>query len=372
MKELHKKAIIKQKITFFSPNLAGGGAERIIAILAAHFSEEKYDVDLVLASATGPYLANIPDSVRIIDLKCKRVLFSLPRLIKYLKVERPNILFTSQMHSSIVALWATKLAGVSTQVFIRQPTMLNPSYEEKSWKSKLVQKILLWSVKSAVEVIVTSKAMAKEFIDFSKIEQNKVEVIYNPVPIEFIREQSLEPLSHPWFKSNEPPVILAVGRLVTVKDFQTLVKAFALVRNETPARLMILGEGPLRIELENLIDQLGLSDHVQMPGFVSNPYQYMKYSKVFVLSSLWEGFPNGMVEAMACGTAIVATDCEGGASEILEHGKWGELIPVGSEELMAKAIVKSIVSENLPNTFERVNDFSVDVIFKKYCNVFNK
>lgn len=372
MKELHKKAIIKQKITFFSPNLAGGGAERIIAILAAHFSEEKYDVDLVLASATGPYLANIPDSVRIIDLKCKRVLFSLPRLIKYLKVERPNILFTSQMHSSTIALWAAKLANVNTSVFVRQPTMLMPCYETKSLISIFRQKLFLETARLAEKIIVTSETMAKEFQSLSKISKDKIEVIYNPVPVEIIQEKTKEPIKHLWFKEGEPPVILAVGRLVSVKDFKTLIKAFKIAQSQIPCRLIILGEGTLRSELEQLVEKLDISEFVQMPGFVSNPYQYMKCSKVFVLSSLWEGFPNGMVEAMACGTAIVATDCEGGASEILEHGKWGELIPVGSEELMAKAIVKSIVSENLPNTFERVNDFSVDVIFKKYCNVFNK
>ncbi len=372
MKEIYKEKNIKYKITFFSPNLAGGGAERIIAILAAHFSEKKYDVDLVLANATGPYLVSIPDSVRIIDLQCKRVFFSLPGLIKYLKVEQPNVLFTSQMHSSTIALWAVKLASVDTSVFIRQPTMLMPYYENKSLTSIFRQKLFLETARLAKKVIVTSEAMAEEFQALSKVSKDKVEVIYNPVPVDAIQEKSSEPIEHLWFKEGEPPVILAVGRLVAVKDFKTLIRAFDIAQKKIPCRLIILGEGTLRSELEQLVEKLDLSELVQLQGFVNNPYQYMKHSKVFVLSSLWEGFPNGMVEAMACGMAIVATDCEGGASEILEYGKWGELIPVGNEELMAQAIVKSIISEKKPNTFERVKDFSVDVTFKKYYKVFNK
>lgn len=358
------------KIAIFAPNLNGGGAERVVSILATQFSENGYEVDLLLAEAKGPYLADLPDSVRVIDLQCKKVLFSLPKLVKYLRAEKPNVLFTSQMHASTVALWAAKIARLKTRVFIRQPTMLEPSYEKKPLSSRLRQKIFLKTAQLAEKVIVTSDAMANELHALSNVEKDKIEVIHNPVPVEVIKEKSLHTIEHPWFKVGEPPVILSVGRLVAVKDFQTLIQAFTIVQKNIPARLMILGEGPLREELEQLIANLGVGDTVQMPGFICNPYQYMKHAKTYALSSMWEGFPNGMIEAMACGAAIVATDCEGGTSEILEHGKWGKLVPVGDEAAMAKAILETLAADNLPNVLERVDSFSIQSIREKYINTF--
>ena len=361
----------KDRICFFAPNLKGGGAERVISILAAYFAENSYKVDLVLIEAVGPYLANIPTSVNVIDLNCKKALLSLPKLVMYLRTYQPSIVFSSQMHSSTVAIWAAKLAGMKTRVFIRQPTMLKPYYKKNSFTSILRQKTFLKTAKFAEKIIVTSDAMSKEFQALSKIQKDKIEVIYNPVSIEAIKQKSLEPIEHPWFQQGELPVILAVGRLINAKDFKTLIKAFEITLREKQARLMILGEGLLRLEIEQLIKDLKIEEYVQMPGFVSNPYQYMKYSKVFVLSSLWEGFPNSMVEAMACSNAIVATDCDGGASEILEYGKWGKLVPIQNEVRMAEAIIETLNMEKLPNVIERVEDFSVQHVFKKYNKLFN-
>ena len=366
---LSKKNTLK-RIALFAPNLAGGGAERIISILAGYLVEQSFQVDLLLAKAAGPYLKNIPPAVNIIDLNCEKVLFSLPKLVSYLRSEQPDVLFSSQMHSSTIALWSAKIAGVDTRVIIRQPTMLMPSYKRKSLISNLKQKVFLKAVLRASKVIVSGSEMAKEFQALSAVEKNKIEVIHNPVPIHVIQERSDDPIDHPWFKLGEPPVILAVGRLAEVKDFRTLIKAFAVVQKQIPAHLIILGEGVLRLELEQLVIRLGISHRVQMPGFTANPYQYMKHAKVFVSSSLWEGFPNGMVEAMACGMSIVATDCEGGTSEVLEHGKWGYLVPVSNEEMMAKSIVKSLTDTESPDVLDRVACFSVDTIAAKYTKLF--
>lgn len=370
-KEVVRNRGNKKKFCFFAPNLAGGGAERVISILVAYLSESGYQVDLILADAVGPYLNDIPDSVKIIDFQRKKIITTLPKLIRYLKTQKPDILFTSHMHVSTIALWAVKLAFVKTRVFIRQPTMLIPSSQKKSWNTKLRLRLFLITSKSAHRVIVTSKSMSKEFQSLSSISSEKIIVIHNPVPIEVIQEKSLEINEHSWFKKGQPPVILAVGRFATVKDFTTLIKAFYIVHNQISARLIILGEGPLRPEMERLIKHLGIEESVKMPGFVSNPYHYMKHSKVFILSSLWEGFPNSMVESMACGTAIVATDCYGGASEILEYGKWGELVPIKNEVRMADTIIKTLSRKNLPNVMERAKDFSIQQIFKEYDEVFN-
>lgn len=274
------------------------------------------------------------------------------------------------MHCSAVAICATKLARVHTRLIIRQPSMLKRPFEEASFLSKMKMFTITKSLRFADTVIVSSTVMLKEFIHETGICHNKVQIVYNPVPIELIKMKSLEPIEHPWFSENNFPILLAAGRLVEVKDYPTLLKAVAIVKETTPIRLVILGEGKLRSELELLIKKLGLSDTVQMLGYVSNPYKYMRNSKAFILSSVREGFPNSMVEAMACGNAIISTDC-GGAAEILENGKWGELVPVRNPEKMAIAIKKVLDDRNLPFTHNRALDFSVDKVLADYYSVLN-
>ncbi|MGB2886052.1 MAG: glycosyltransferase, partial [Dehalococcoidia bacterium] len=168
--------------------------------------------------------------------------------------------------------------------------------------------------------------------------RKKIEVIYNPVITPELLEKAREPVDHPWFQPGEPPVVLGVGRLTEQKDFPTLLRAFALVRKERAARLVILGEGEDRPELKALVDELGIAEDVDMPGFVDNPYGYMAGAAVFALSSRWEGLPTVLIEAMALGKPVVATDCPSGAREILNDGRYGTLVPVGDAKRLATGI----------------------------------
>ena len=164
-------------------------------------------------------------------------------------------------------------------------------------------------------------------------------------------------------------MILGVGRLTQAKDFPTLIRAFALVRKKRAARLMILGEGEERPKLEALVRELGLEREVTLPGFVDNPYKYMKRAAVFVLSSKWEGFGNVLVEAMALGTPVVSTDCPSGPAEILENGRWGRLVPVGDVYALAEAIIETLDEEHHPDVANRAKDFAVELAVEKYINV---
>jgi len=176
-------------------------------------------------------------------------------------------------------------------------------------------------------------------------------------------------LNHPWFAPGEPPVILSVGRLTKQKDYPTLIRAFALVHRERPARLMILGEGEERPKLEALIQELSLDDDVSLPGFVDNPYAYMARSAVFVLSSAWEGLPTVLIEAMAVGTPVVATDCPSGPAEILEGGKWGKLVPVGDVEALAEAIARKISSPMQKSRLDVCERFRMDKVIAQYIYI---
>ena len=213
--------------------------------------------------------------------------------------------------------------------------------------------------------------MKKEFSTYSLKNRNKIEVIHNPIEIKRVQEISCEEVTHNFFSEYESlPIIIAVGRLTKVKDFSTLIKAFSIVNKKIPCRLIILGEGELRNELNSLAKDLNILNLISMPGFVENPYKYMKNSRIFVSSSLWEGFPNGLVEAMACGLHIIATDCEGGSAEILENGKWGKLVPVKDEVSMANAIIECLQNASCFNVLDRANHFSTDKIISKYENIF--
>jgi glycosyltransferase involved in cell wall biosynthesis len=331
------------KITFFLPSLEGGGAERVIVNLAKEFSAKKIIVDLVLAKAKGPYLSEVTGKVRIIDLNSLRVLRSLPKLISYLKKEQPEILVSSLNHANIVAILADKLARTKTKIIVREDNTLSLIFaNSSSLKTRIISFLVKLFYRWVDLVIAVSEGVKDDLVSFAKLSPDKIKVIYNPVITPELFQKAREPISHKWFGLKELPVILGVGRLTKQKDFPTLLKAFALVRKEIDSRLVILGEGEERKSLEKLAKELGTEEYLWMPGFVDNPYKFMSKASVFVLSSIYEGLPTVMIEALALGCRVVSTDCESGPREILENGKYGKLVPVGDIVAMKEAIVSSI------------------------------
>ncbi len=357
------------QVALFLPSLRGGGAERVMVNLARGFAERKLKVDLVLTKAEGPYLGEMSDLVRIIDLKASRVFRSLPKLVRYLRKERPEALLSALDHANIVALWAKKIARVPTRVVVSvHSTTSIASAHAQNLPGRLMPFLMHFFYPWADKVVAVSEDAADDLVKTAKLLREKIKVIYNPIVTPELFAKAEEPLDHPWFQPGEPPVILGVGRLTESKDFPTLIRAFALVRKGCPARLMILGEGEDRPKLEVLIEELGLREDVTLPGFVDNPYKYMKRARVFVLSSRWEGLPTVLIEAMALGTPVVSTDCPSGPREILEGGKWGRLVPVGDVEALAEAISKALDNPTFPEgARERVIErFSLETAVDEY------
>jgi glycosyltransferase involved in cell wall biosynthesis len=212
----------------------------------------------------------------------------------------------------------------------------------------------------------------------SGLHSKDIRVIYNPVVTPEVLKKAKEPVAHPWFAQGEPPVLLGVGRLVKQKDFATLVRAFALVRQRRPARLMILGdvdkrEPLIKPQLEALVRELGLEGEVMLPGFVDNPHAYMAKAAVFVLSSIYEGFGNVVAEALAAGTPVVSTDCESGPAEILDNGKYGRLVLVGDAEALADAILATLNEPTDPEVLqERSRVFSIEKVIDQYLEVLSE
>ncbi len=355
-------------IAMYLPSLAAGGAERVMVTLANSMVGRGYRVDLVLAKAKGVWLPTVAEAVRIVDLGVPCVSFGLPRLVRYLRRERPVALLSALNHANIVAISAHRIARVPTRLVVSEHTMLSQSRPVKL-RGHLVPLFACLTYRLADSVIAVSQGVADDLAATIGLNGEKIKTICNPVETPAITARAAEPLSHPWFAPFEPPVVLSVGRLTPAKDYPTLLRAFALLRETRQARLMILGEGKERSSLEALVTELGLGADVALPGFVENPFAYMRRAAVFVLSSRWEGFPKVLGEAMACGAPIVATDCPSGPREILEDGQWGRLVPVADREALALAIGAALKDHMHPNVVQRAQAFSVEEALDKYLKV---
>lgn len=326
-------------IAFFLPNLHGGGAERVTVNLIEGMLKYNIPIDLVLASAEGPYLNQVPPQVRIINLATGRVIKAILPLSKYLKQNQPIALLSHLNHANVVALLAGKLARAETRLIVVEHNTLS-SAKSSLIRGKLVPSFMKWLYPSADAIVGVSNGVVRDLEQQLGLPKGKVITIYNPVIDNELIAKAKAPLHHPWFSNKDSPVFIAAGRLTKQKDFSTLIKAFALLRKQRQARLIIFGEGECRIELEAMINNLGISEDVSLPGFVENPYAYMSKANAFILSSLWEGLPTVLIEAMACGCPVIATDCPSGPHEILEAGKYGHLVPVGDAVAISNAMLE--------------------------------
>ena len=367
-----KNAVAKLRIAFFSASLEAGGAERVIVNLAIAFMERGYPVQLLLAQAKGEFLAGLPKGIAVHDLGQKHVIRALPALIRILRVEHPDILLSFQTHTNLVALWAAKLARVKTKVVLEESSTMSVNAMLSSRKEVWIARLSAIFYPAADAIVAVSKGVAEDLAQTIHIRPEKIRVIYNPIVPPNLLELMQEQPKQPWMPSGSPPVVLAVGRLTAAKDYPTLLRAFARARQQKDMRLLILGEGEKRTELETLVKELGLEKDVQLPGFVPNPYAYMARASVFVLSSKWEGFSNVLAEALACGTPVVSTDCKSGPSEILEYGRYGMLVPVGDEIKLSSEILHGINAQPDKKPLrERGEMFSIGRAAEAYLGLFH-
>jgi glycosyltransferase involved in cell wall biosynthesis len=357
------------KIAIFAATSGHSGVDRIISNLCLGISQHGIAVDLLKIRNHGPYINPIPDGVHIVDLGVSHGYSSLFPLVRYLRREKPAVLLTDKDKINRLAILARMLARVPTKNAVRIGTTISSNLARRSFLRRYGQYSSIRLLYRFADTIITpSKGAAEDLARIAHLPPERVSVLPSPIIDDAFFAKSNEPLSHTWFLPNSPPVIVGVGELCERKDFATLLKAFAVVRQRKEARLLILGEGRKRVELENLARQLGIVEHVSMPGFVANPYPYIRRASVFVLASRAEGLGLALLEALALGVPCVATDCPSGPREILQEGRLGILVPVGDYNILAQAILTSLDQgcEGQKNAMDALSSYHVTQASRAY------
>lgn len=362
----------KYKICFFPGALKLGGVGKLTINLAKEMINQGHEVDFYLTINEGEYLNQIPPGVHLSAGK-GGALKSIFSFASYLRKRKPDVVISSRDYLNFLCILITKTVSPKTKVI----ASVHVDYSgmpksEFSFNYKLMNLSLKKVYRWADNVIAVSKGVAKNFSYRHNFPLEQIDVIYNPTydPESYKSEKAI---LYKDFIDTDNPIIIGVGRLTEQKNFRLLIKAFRKVRESLDAKLIILGEGHLRNDLEVLIDELNLKPYVLLPGFVNNPIDYIKISDVYVMSSSWEGFGNVIVEAMGTGITVVSTDCPSGPAEILDYGKYGTLVPLDDIEKMSKAILNSINNPlEKKMIIKRAKSFSIENITREYLDLIQK
>lgn len=249
----------------------------------------------------------------------------------YLGVEGPDCVLPNIARAIWATLLGLRMVGENVPVI----PMVHGDVHHLSYRSRRKFQHLF---PGAAHFVGVSRGVSESLVKAVGVSKESITTIYNPVVTPDLHAKAAEQPNHPWFRDRSTQIILAAGRLTKVKDYPTLIHAFARLARLRPCRLIILGEGSLRQELERLVGKMHLTDRVSFPGWVENPFAFMAQASLFVLSSISEGLPNVLSEAMACGCPCVSTDCPFGPAEILRNGGLGPLVPVGDDAALAEAM----------------------------------
>lgn len=365
--------------------LEGGGVQRQTLTLAREMVARGSKVDYVVFRARGELVSEIPKGVNLVTLlpdtpratpgknaSAWDKIRGLPALIAYLRKERPDALLSGGSHANIIAAIAHTAARTGGRLVLRVTSHMTRAKHGGKMLRRLSSAMAQLIYPAADNVVSVSNDVRRDFLRATAFNPRRATMIREPVITPATSLLAQESAGHPWLQPGEPPVILAVGRLSPEKDFTTLIRAFAEVRRQRPARLIILGAevNPKYAEgLRNLARDLGVADSVDLAGYSRNPYAFMARARVFALSSLWEGCPNVLAEAIYCGCAIVATDCPGGVREVLRDGARGALVPVGNPDSMAKALIAALDTNHKSTIFNCPEGFDAATSVAQYIAV---
>lgn len=366
------QSVIKHVCLYF-PSYGDGGVERMMTNLAHGFSDAGIRVDFIVPHQTAPYLSGLRHRVNFITPPANTNQH-LRWLVRYLDSSNPDILMSLKQKAAISAIKAKNQSRAETKIVLRTGTALGSRFTLRGtfflrkWYKLLKLKHYYQQADGHITVALGSR---KELHELIQIPEEAIIVIKNPVITPSLLKLQYETIDHPWFAPSREPLIMGMGGFRNQKDFSTLINAFARLRKSRPCRLILAGKGRQEKRLVKLCQELGIENDVLFPGFIDNPYPWLKRADLFVLSSLWEGSPNVLTEALALGTPVVATDCQSGPREILQDGKYGELVPLGDPqtmcEAMARTLDKPLGSEQLA---EAARDYTLQSSTHSYIRAF--
>lgn len=359
-------------ICFYPGSIGGGGIARVFFNLMQTMLDDGIEVHLFLDNSSGNLYSHIPEGVKVFFGKGS-VKKSFWAFRGYLQEHKPKAIITAHAHVNIASIVIKKLAFVSSKLIATIHTAT--SRDDKAGKplvkgfNTIISRLIY---PLADEIVAVSDAVADDLAKYLKMDRSRIKTIYNPVVTKALLEKASIKAKHKYFDLGVP-VLVSVGRLSEQKDFPNLIKAFAKVKKRIDARLIILGEGEDRSVLENLISELNLTEFVDLPGFVDNPYAFMAAADLFVSSSAWEGLPTVLIEAMAAGTNVVATDCPGGTGEILAGGRYGTMVPINNSQALAEAIINALAKPmNESIVAKRARSFSDRAATDNYLRLIDK
>lgn len=374
-----------KRLAVFLDSLPMGGAEVVTLALVQGFLARGLPVDFVLGARSGDLLERVPGGAHVHELasvltprgpsfrdETVRMLTSAAPLARYLRRARPDVLIAAKSHANVTAVAAARLARTATPVFVTEHTYLTGELPSREAARRTAKNRILRRVYPLADRVVTvSRGAAEDLSAVADVPLGRIDVVYNPVITPELHGKAREELQHPWFQNGAPPVILGSGRFTSQKDFPTLVRAFAKVREHLDARLMILGDGPERPKVEALIAELNLESSVALPGFVGNPYPYLRGAAAFAYSSVWESFGLVLIEALALGTPVVSTTC-GAPQEILQEGRLGRLAPVGDPAGLARELLATLREQPPVVTLEDLRPFTLDAVVDRYLDLIER
>lgn len=359
---------VKKKILFIVPSLSGGGSERIISIIFNFLNRKKFEPILVLLKNEGPYLEDIPKDIQIIDLQATQARYAIIKIIRTIKQVKPDIVFSTLGYLNILIAMIKPFLSKDIIFIARESNTVSVQNKQEKYP---VLFDLLYKVfyNNFDKIISQSDYMKKDLIDNYNIMKDKIEVIYNPVNITKIETLANENMTN--FYKNDKFNLLTVGRLDYQKGYDLLIEAMRKL--DKKFYLTILGQGEDAAKLEQLAKSFDIEDNITFAGFQSNPYIYMIHADLFILSSRYEGLPNVVLEANACGTPVVAFNCPGGIGEIIENGVNGFLCECENIDELAEKINKASSHNFDKNKIKRLikNKYDANTIIKHYEKIFS-
>ncbi len=369
------------KILITAPNLITGGAEKQLIYLMDGLLKRGFDIVLLLFELEGEYLTQVPKEVKILSPtspkppKALKGIWKIKEIIKVISKEKPDFLYSRLWPTKVATAFAGRLLG--KHVVFSEDRTLSYFIEKKNIKKGSLNFHLRKTAFQLADVIVpVSQGIANELEQIFKVSPRRINLIYNGFDFEKIWEKAAEEVNHPWFGNRKEPVVGTLGRIVELKGFSYLLEAVGLVNDEgIPLRLIMIGKGGLLEELKIKAEKLGIKDRVDFLDFVDNPFAYLARCDLFVLSSLYEGLPSTLIEAMALGLPVISTRCPTGPEEIIEHGRNGLLVPVADSRAIAESIVRVLRDKELNIRLriegkKRACDFSLESMVSKFAEIF--